>query len=396
MSPEVLPLRLLVIAANYPSAIQPACGAFVRSFVHALADAGAEAEVVHPISLLSRLRGPYPAGGIDATPGGRAIPVHRPLYASFSARDLGFTNTARWSQLGFERGVARALKRLRSVPAVAYGHFLYFSGRAAVRVGEQRGIPSFVAVGEGTFWTAERMGWHRARRDFRSATGLLAVSTVLKEKLIAELGLPAEKIGVFPNGVDLGRFAPRDRAQMREKHGLPPDRFVVAYVGHFLKDKGVGVLAEALEGMAGTGAVFVGTGPHVPEASNVLFRGVLPHEQIPEMLSAADVFVMPSFVEGSCNAMIEAMACGLPIIASDGRFHDDLLDESCALRVDTTRAAALREAVARLRDDPARRGRMAQAARARARAFDIHVRARRVLGWMEERIARSKEEGGGA
>ena len=395
MSPAFHP-RMLVIAANYPSALQPACGAFVRAFVHAMADAGAEPEVIHPISWLSRLRGPYPEGGEDQTPGGRIVPVSRPLYASFSARDLGFMNTARLSQAGFERGVSRPLGRLRAAPDVVYGHFLYFSGRAAVRVGERLGIPSFVAVGEGRFWTAERMGWARARRDFRSAAGLLAVSTVLKEKLIEELEVPAEKIGVFPNGVDLGRFAPRDRARMREKHGLPSDRFVVAYVGHFLKDKGVGVLAEALEGMAGTGTVFVGSGPHVPEASNVLFRGVLPHEQIPEILSAADVFVMPSFVEGSCNAMIEAMACGLPIIASDGRFHDDLLDESCALRVDTTRAAALREAVARLRDDPARRGRMAQAAQARARAFDIHERARRVLGWMEERIARSKEEGDGA
>ena len=394
MSPETLPLRLLVIAANYPSAIQPACGAFVRSFVHALADAGAEAEVVHPISLLSRLRGPYPAGGIDATPGGRAIPVHRPLYASFSARDLGFMNTARWSQLGFERGVSRALKRLRSVPTVAYGHFLYFSGRTAVRVGKKLGIPAFVAVGEGTFWTAERMGWHRARRDFRSATGLLAVSSVLKEKLIAELNLSADKIGVFPNGVDLARFYPRERGAMRAKYGMPPDRFVVAYVGNFLKEKGVGVMAEALDGLAGVETVFVGSGPMRPEAANIRFRGVLPHGQIPEILSAADLFVMPSFVEGSCNAVIEAMACGLPVVASNGKFHDDILDADCSLRVDTTQAPAIRAAVAQLRDDPAWRARLAQAALARAQNFDIHVRAERVLDWMGRRIQDAK--GGGA
>ena len=386
MTPEPFHPRLLVVTANYPSPQQPAAGAFVRSFVRALVDVGAEAEVVQPVSFLSRLRGPYPSGNSDETPGGKLIRLHRPLYASFSARDLGFMNTALLSQAGFERGIWRGLDRVAAAPTIAYGHFLYFAGRAAVQVGERLGIPSFVAVGEGKFWTAKRMGPKRSRRDFRSATGLLAVSTVLKDKLIAEMESPAHKIGVFPNGVDLGRFRPRDRAEMRRKYGLPAEGFVVAYVGNFLEGKGVGVMAAALDGMAGTGLLFIGSGPCRPEAANILFRGILPHEQIPDILSAADLFVMPSFVEGSCNAVIEAMACGLPVVASNGKFHDDILDETVSIRVDTTRPEAIRDAVASLRDDPVRRTEMARRALVRAQEFDIHVRAKRVLAWMEERI----------
>lgn len=383
------PARIVVITANYPSPQKPAAGAFVRAFVRAMVDEGAGAEVIHPISWLSRLRGPYPAGDRDETPQGNPIRLHRPLYLSCSARNLGVVNTAVWSQMGFEQGVTRTLSRLSTEPTIAYGHFLYFAGRAAVHVGERLGIPSFVAVGEGEFWTVERMGARRGRRDFLSATGFLALSTVLKEKLIAELEIPEEKIGVFPNGVDLAQFYPRDRAAMRRKFHLPAEGFLVAYVGNFLEGKGVGVLAEALDGLPGTGSVFVGSGPLQPEGSNLLFRGRLPHDQIPEILSAADVFAMPSFVEGSCNAVIEAMACGLPVIASNGRFHDDILDESVSIRVDTRDRNAVRKAVEKLRDDPAGRQAMGGSAQQRARNLDIRVRAKRVLDWMQERIRRA-------
>jgi teichuronic acid biosynthesis glycosyltransferase TuaC len=393
MSPSFQP-RMLVVAANYPSPRQPGSGAFIRAFVRSMVDAGACAEVIHPVSLFSRLHGPLPKGGIDETAQGKSIRLHRPRYPSFSARDLGFMNTARLTQVAFERAALRPWSRLSIAPTITYGHFLYFAGRTAVRIGTRLGIPSFVAVGEGEFWTARRMGPKRPRLDFRPATGLLAVSTVLKEKLIAELAIPEEKIGVFSNGVDLRRFQPRDRLEMRKKFHLPADRFIVAYVGNFLAGKGVGVLAEALNGLEGTSSVFVGSGPLTPEGDHILFRDTLPHDQIPEILSAADVFVMPSFVEGSCNAVIEAMACGLPVVASNGRFHDDILDDSASLRVDTTRPDAIREAVAVLRDDPVRRKELSRCAVERARQFDIRVRAERVLAWMQERIQCAGGEGG--
>jgi glycosyltransferase involved in cell wall biosynthesis len=94
-------------------------------------------------------------------------------------------------------------------------------------------------------------------------------------------------------------------------------------------------------------------------------------------------------VEGSSNATVEAMACGLPVIVSRGEFNDDIVDDACAIRVDPTDFSAIRQAIQRLRDDPGRRESMAAAAKRKAASLDINRRARSILDWMEERIAES-------
>ena len=103
------------------------------------------------------------------------------------------------------------------------------------------------------------------------------------------------------------------------------------------------------------------------------------------MLSACDVFALPTLIEGSCNALVEAMACGLPIVSSAGEFNDDVLDDGMSIRIDPLDVPAIRQAIVRLRDDAPLRARMAAAALQRARLFDIDARARRILAFMAER-----------
>jgi glycosyltransferase involved in cell wall biosynthesis len=105
------------------------------------------------------------------------------------------------------------------------------------------------------------------------------------------------------------------------------------------------------------------------------------------MLSACDVFVLPTLIEGSCNALVEAMACGLPIVSSTGEFNDDVLDERMSIRIDPLDVAAIRAAIVRLRDDPGLRARMAAEALRRSQLFDVDDRARRMLAFMAERPA---------
>jgi glycosyltransferase involved in cell wall biosynthesis len=99
---------------------------------------------------------------------------------------------------------------------------------------------------------------------------------------------------------------------------------------------------------------------------------------------------MPSLAEGSCNAVIEAMACGLPIVTSNGRYMDDIVDDEVAIRVDPTDVRAIREAILLLKNDPERRTRMSKACLKKARHFDINDRARRVTTWMEELVRRHR------
>jgi len=235
-------------------------------------------------------------------------------------------------------------------------------------------------------WTVRQFGRDHARRTLAAATGFLANSSALRRTLVQDLGIPPENIGVFPNGTNLAAFRPQDRMAARARFGLPKDRFLVAAAGNFLWKKGIVRVGQAIAGLAGVSGVFAGAGPVPPDSSNVALCRRVPHDEMPALLSACDVFVLPTLIEGSCNALVEAMACGLPIVSSVGEFNDDVLDEEMSIRVDPLDVAAIRAAIVRLRDDAALRDRMAAAALRRSASFDADERARRMLAFMAARI----------
>ncbi|MGV8042530.1 MAG: glycosyltransferase family 4 protein [Thermoanaerobaculaceae bacterium] len=358
--------------------MHPSRGTFVSQLVNAMVAIGVQSTVVHPLKLHE-----WFGDHETQVPSGTGGPqILRPVMLSLSNKRIGPLNTFMFTHWQFRHATCRALRRLSVRPDAIYGHFLYSAGETAVWAGERLRIPRFVAVGEGTFWTVRPLGVERAKRDFRLATGVIAVSSVLKTKLQAEMGIPAEKIAVFPNGVDLTLFYPRDKQAMREKYGLPNNAFLVVYVGNFIEPKGVTRVAMAIDGLPGVGGVFVGSGPIRPRASNIVFCGRVSHDQVPALLSAADCFVLPSDVEGSSNATIEAMACGLPVVVSDGNYNDDVVTGDVAIRVPFGSVEAIRHAVVCLQGDVDLRARMAAAATQHAQRFDVRRRAQSVLDWM--------------
>lgn len=374
--------HIAFVTYGYPSAAQPMQGTFVEQLVHAIAANGVRCSVIQPWAIHDwavEKASPHAVGDLP-------VSLHRPVYLSAGSKSLGPFSTYPMTHVSFERAALRVVRRLSPRPDAVYGHFLYPGGAAAVNAGRRCGIPSFVAVGEGTFWTVDPVGFEKAIRAFRDVTGVIAVSSLLRKNLIAQLAIPDHKIAVFPNGVNHDRFFPRNREAMRAKFGLPRDLFIVAYVGGYLLIKGVQMAAAAIDGLDGVGGVFAGDGPLRPTGKNVLFDRLLPHEQVPELLSAADVFIMPSVEEGSCNSIIEGMACGLPVIASDGEFNDDLVDNEVSIRVGPHDVPAMRRAIAFLRDNPDVRHAMSEAAIRKAKTLDIRRRARGILEWIRTRI----------
>lgn len=330
----------------------------------------------------------FPRDELDSEEGAPAIRVFRPRYLGVSAWEalscLGRFSPTRITDLNFTAAARKAIRNLSPLPDALYGHFLYFGGVAAIRVGRELKRPAFPCAGEGVLWTVDRFGDRVAHADLKHATAMIANNSDLGKTVSQRLGYPREKIFCIPNGADTARFRPLDKLAARALFGLPAEKFIVGSVGNFKYEKGVHRVAQAIDGLKGVSGVFAGSGPFKPEADNIAFCDRVPHEDMPQFLSGCDLFVLPTLVEGSSNATVEAMACGLPIIGSKRTFNDDLLDDQMAIQVDPLDVDAIRGAIERLRADDALRKKMGRRAREKAQTLDISVRTRRILEFMNE------------
>jgi glycosyltransferase involved in cell wall biosynthesis len=380
-------MHIAFITGNYPTPSRPETGTFVQQFVWAMARQGNECSVINPASVFDRRYGPYPPRqAVEDAGGGAHVQVYRPRYISFSGRSLGWIHTGRWTQRSLNRVARRAVAALPAPPEVVYGHFLYHAGYSALIVAQSNGCPAVVGVGEDHLWTLEAYGPHRAKRHWASGGAFLANSTPNRESLINTLGISPSRILVEPNGVDLSRMYPRNQQAVRRSQGLVTKEFLVALVGANEVRKGPWRVVEAIEHLRGVKIVLAGRGTEAVQSDVVIRSGPVRHEVVPELLCCADLFVLPTTSEGSCNAVIEAMACGLPIVTSRGRYMDDIVDDEVAIRVDPMDVRAIRDAVLSLKNDPERRARMSAACLRKAKRFDIDDRARRVTEWMEELV----------
>ena len=369
-------LRLLALC-GYPSDPRPTHQPFVRALLRALAAQGAEPCVLAPESLWALERAPR----FELREG---LPVHRPRFASFSAVPLpGIRSTRRFSDAAYRRAAVRASEGLGSFD-VGFAHFLYPHGRAAAEIASRLCIPAVLSLGESSFRRYEvAYGVREMAALLARFAAVVANSPVIEAQLVERFGVSRDRICVLPNGVDERHFFPRDRAEARRRLGLPPDRPILAFVGHLNERKGPLRVMQAIRARPEIGAVFLGRGPQEPEGPQVLFAGAVPHEEVPFWLSAADLFVLPTLDEGCSNALLEALACGLPVVTSDRPFNRAVVDESMALLVEPSDPAALGAAIAALVERPSLRASLGAAARAHAAAFRLERRAARILALLD-------------
>ena len=381
--------HIAFISSNYPSTLYPNNGTFVQQLIRAIARIGIKCTIISPVSIFNRRHGKLPPKiSIDSTINENSIKVLRPRFLSFSSKPFFNLNTFYLTQIAFNKAVFRSLSYLDFPVDILYGHFIYPSGYSAVHFAKKLGITSIVSCGESVcfnnkkLWSVEPIGYQKAIHDFKQVSGIIAVSSLLKEILQYKLKIPEEKIKVFPNGVDLNLFYPLNKYKMRKKHGLPLDKTIIVFVGHFENRKGPQRVLEAVKGLKNIGIVFIGGGNMPLESENILFKGILKHSLIPEMLSAGDFFVLPTLEEGSCNAIIEAFACGLPVITSNGKFNDDIINDEVAMNIDPLNVVQIRNAIIKLMNDRELRNKMSLEAVKWARNFDIDIRVRNIVEWM--------------
>lgn len=215
---------------------------------------------------------------------------------------------------------------------------------------------------------------------FYSQLDLVYVNSEDYRKCWVQRGISAEKLRILPRGLDTKLFHPSLRARFFwEERGLRDGETAMLFVGRISKEKNLDTLVAATRRLAewqtSVRPIFVGEGPYLAEMKRLLpdaiFTGYLRGNDLAVAYASADFFVFPSTTDTFGNVVLEAQACGLPVVVSDVGGPRDLVEPGRDGFI--TRAldsAELAEAIRRLADDPALRARMGSAARAKVEVRD--------------------------
>lgn len=381
-------MKICFITDRYPTKDYPV-NTFLDNLICEMADQGVDCTVIAPyrplIDKLKKKNYQTTFYRERVTPGGNIIKIYNPAFFWISNKVIGGTNLAKIGLIIFTNCVDSVIQEQQLVFDAVYGHFIMPSGFAAAEIGKKYDKPAFFAYGESSFgMVGDFFTDADIRHRLRSIAGVVAVSSKNRDELLEHGVVDAAKIRVFPNAIDNNSFRVMDKYATRQKLGIGHNDFVVAFVGHFIHRKGSKRVSAALERFADVKSIFIGAGPDEPTCSNIIHKGRLPHDKIPEYLNAADVFVLPTLAEGCCNAIVEAMACGLPVISSNLAFNDDILDATNSIRIDPMSIDEIASAIRILKDDALKRKEMASASIALAANLTIDKRASRIVSFIEE------------
>ena len=373
----------------YPTKTNNGC-VFAKHLIGAIADMGYDCVVVAPRVITGaafRKGDEVSYFREELTARGSKIRIYMPHYLHLTSRK----QTMGISMNNHFRSVMHVIRKEKLKPDLVYGHFIYQCGLTAARVGEKLGIPAYCACGENSLRLQKgSISYETGLRHcnwkdiLRKLSGIVCVSSN-NEKLLRENGFidSAMKTGVFPNGADETKFRCMDKKKCREELGFPEDAFIVAFTGGFTSNKGVDRLNEALKSCENVYSIFMGQGALEPDCQRILFKGRVPNDSVAKYLNAADVFVLPTRGEGCCNAIVEALSCGLPVISSDLPFNDDILNAQNSLRIDVENVQQLRSSILHLYNNPQIRQTLAEGAGTSAQKLKISVRAERIVKFME-------------
>lgn len=318
-------MRILLVSQMYPGPDDPDLGVFVAQLEEQLAARGHEIE----------------RAVVDRREGGRLRHVRL-------ARDA--------------RSVARGFE-----PDVVYAHFLVPAGLAAALA--SRAPLVVTAHGQDVANVGRVAGAAQATRYVVSrAAAVIAVSDWLRKELEGKVMASLGKVEVVDCGVDLERFTVRP---------VPDGPPAFACIGSLTERKNVVRLASAFERLGEGTLTFVGDGPlrgQLEGRPGVVVAGAVPHEEIPGRLAAARVVCGPSMVEPFGQALLEAMACGRPVVATKVGGPPEFVTEAAGVLVDPASEDEILDGLRRAAGLPCPN----DAARAAAAGHDVRLQAEKV------------------
>ena len=322
-------LRVLTYTTLFPNSVQPLWGHFVWERMRHLLDT-IDLTVVAPVPYFPPLnvhRRWYTFARVPRDECHDGVRVYHPRYLVVPR--LGMVTHGLAMLLGSLPLMRQRLRQGRF--DLIDAHYVYPDGLAAVLLGSQLGIPVVVSARGTDITLFPRFAAVRPMIRFvlQRSAALIAVSQSLKTGMV-QLGCPPDKVTVIGNGVDANKFTCQPRGVMRRQLALPLEGPLLVSVGHLTERKGFHVLIDAVGRLRTRHPnlllVVVGDGdwrPHLEQriqarrlGNHVKLVGARPHAELFQWYSAADLFCLASSREGWPNVLLEAMACGCPVIAT--------------------------------------------------------------------------------
>lgn len=378
---------ICILADGYPTPTDPFFP-FVEQIALAMVDEGINVTVIAPQSYTKHLlRGKelHPKIRKYHQVGENCVTVFQPAVPTLGRNHMKFNS------FFHNRAVDKVLKRLPQKPDACYGHF-WHSGYGLYKYASKNNLPLFVASGESDVEAENSFDLEKAKPFFDYVKGVICVSVKNKEESISAGFTTEKKCIIAPNSVNSNLFRKLDKKMLRAKYNIDENAFIVAFTGAFEHRKGSKRMADAITSLNDSTikSFFIGRGLddrlEDPDCDGILFKGPLDHSVLPEYLNMADVFCLPTLKEGCCNAIVEALACGLPVISSNRSFNFDILDELNSIMIDPMDVAAIAKAIKSLKDDKELREQLSEGALKKSISLTIDQRAKTIIGFINNKI----------
>ena len=324
-------MKVLVFTSLFPNNVSPAQGVFIKERMCAVSKIeGVELKVVAPVPYFPpvRISHRWKLRQVQYQEEHDGVEVFHPRY--FMTPKVGMVFYGLWMFLSVFKEIKR-IQRTFDFDLID-AHFVYPDGFAAILLGQAFGKPvtvsargSDINLYKEMFLIAPLLRFTLCRAD-----KVIAVSKALK-KAIVGLQVPERNIVVIPNGVDQKKFAPRSQQEARKLTGLGSSRVILS-VGHLTANKGFDLLIKALRilidkyGHRNSILIIVGGGSYQAQLESLITSleminhvrlvGAVAHDQLATWYNSADLFCLASGREGWPNVVMEALASGVPVVAT--------------------------------------------------------------------------------
>lgn len=330
MSQLARPLRVLTFSTLYPNAANPGHGPFVEQRLRKLvAGGGIEARVLAPVPWFPFT---HPRFGEYARFAVAPVAEVRHGLKIAHPRYLVVPKVGMWlTPLFLALGALPTLWKWRRDGwhfELIDAHYYYPDGVAAAMLSRWFRVPlAITARGTDLNLIADQpLPRRMIQWAARVAGASIGVCRALADRLV-QLGAPVEKVHVLRNGVDLERFVPGGQAEARLRVGGPLEVRRLVTVGGLVTRKGHALILQALAALPEWHLDVVGRGPELSRlqalsvtlgvSDRVRFLGAIDQDELRHHYAAADLSILASDREGWANVLLESMACGTPVVASD-------------------------------------------------------------------------------